>query len=73
MCDIWLSDNVLAEIFQEVKCCLLVCGVLVISECICIAQAGSQLGAGAVALSGHHVSQIIVFGLLADRKLLHFG
>ena len=71
MCDSWLSDNVVAEIFQEVKLCLSVCMVLVISKCICIAQYGYLLGAGAVALSDHHVSQILVFGLLADRDLLH--
>ena len=62
MCDSWLSDNVLAELFQEVKLYLLFFRLLVISECICITQDGSQLGAGAVALSNHHVSQILVFG-----------
>ena len=60
MCDSWLSDNILAELFQEVKRCLSVGRILVISECICIAQYGSQLGAGAVALSDHHISQILV-------------
>ena len=73
MCDSWLFGNVLTEIFQEVKRCLSVCRVLVISECICITQAGSQLGAGVVSLSDHHVIQILVFGILADREFLHVG
>ena len=72
-CDSWFSDNILAEIFQEAKHCLSVCRLLVISECIYIFQSGSQLGAGAVALSDHHVIQILVFGLLTDRELLHVG
>ena len=73
MCDIWFYDNVLAELFQEVKLCLLVCRVLVISECICIAQYRYQLGARTVALSDHNVSQILVFGVLADCEFLHVG